>query len=314
MLLDEPSNHLDIDTTRWLENYLANQPQGMIIVSHDRYFLDKVTNKTFELHAGKITSYPGGYKQYVRLRDERFERQLKEWESQKEFVEKQEEYIRRAHYGQMSKQAQSRVKVLDKLDRLEKPTKVSGPAIQFHDVTRSGDVVFHAEDLGMSYGDLKLFSGLNFDVKRGQRVGILGPNGTGKTTLLRILLGDEEPSEGLIRRGHLVFPGYLDQHLKLLPEEETVLKAIWPEPDPSLTEQTMRNLLGSFGPPRGNLRSEGRSSLRRGKEPGRFGEAYHRRYERPRPRRTDEPPRFVGLRCPRGSVEGVRGNLLGRQP
>jgi len=247
MLLDEPSNHLDIDTTRWLEGYLSRQPQGMIIVSHDRYFLEKVTNKTIELHAKKITSYPGSYKQYVRLRDERFERQLKEWEAQQEFVGKQEDYIRRSSYGQMAKQAQSRVKVLDKLDRLEKPTKVSGPHIHFKDVMRSGDVVFHCEELGKSFGSKKLFEGLNFDIKRGQRLGIMGANGSGKTTLLKMLLGEEEPTAGTIQRGHLVFPGYLDQHLKLLDENETVIRAVWPEPDPALTEKTMRNLLGSFG-------------------------------------------------------------------
>ncbi len=247
MLLDEPSNHLDIDTTRWLEGYLARQPQGMIIVSHDRYFLEKVTNKTIELHAKRITSYPGSYKQYVRLRDERFDRQLKEWEAQKEYVGKQEDYIRRAAYGQLAKQAQSRVKALDKLDRLEKPTKVSGPNIHFKDVMRSGDVVFHCEELGKSFGSNKLFEGLNFDIKRGQRLGIMGANGSGKTTLLRLLLGDEEPTTGTIQRGHLVFTGYLDQHLKLLDENETVIRAVWPEPDPALTEKTMRNLLGSFG-------------------------------------------------------------------
>ena len=247
MLLDEPSNHLDIDTTRWLEGYLARQPQGMVIVSHDRYFLEKVTNKTIELHAKRITSYPGSYKQYVRLRDERFDRQMKEWEAQKEYVGKQEDYIRRSSYGQMAKQAQSRVKALDKLDRLEKPTKVSGPNIHFKDVMRSGDVVFHCEELGKSYGSNKLFEGLNFDVKRGQRLGIMGANGSGKTTLLRMLLGDEEPTTGTIQRGHLVFTGYLDQHLKLLDENETVIRAVWPEPDPALTEKTMRNLLGSFG-------------------------------------------------------------------
>ena len=108
-------------------------------------------------------------------------------------------------------------------------------------------MVFHAEDLTKRYGDNVLFEDLSFDVKRGQRLGIMGPNGCGKTTLLRILLGDEEPTAGEVQRGHLVFPGYLDQHLKLLPEHEPVLRAVWPEPDPSLTEQKMRNLLGSFG-------------------------------------------------------------------
>jgi len=247
MLLDEPSNHLDIDTTRWLEGYLARQPQGMIVVSHDRYFLDKVANKIFELHARQITSYPGNFRQYVRLRDERHERLLKEYEAQREMIEKQEEYIRRAHYGQLAKQAQSRVKMLDKVERLDKPTKVSGPSILFNDVTRAGDVVFHVEDLAMAFGELKLFSDLRFDVKRGQRLGIMGPNGTGKTTLLKILLGELEPTAGKVQRGHLVFPGYLDQHLKLLAEDEPLLRAVWPEPDPAWTEQRMRDLLGSFG-------------------------------------------------------------------
>ena len=247
MLLDEPSNHLDIDTTRWLENYLAQQPEGMLLVSHDRYFLDRVTNKTLELHERRITAYPGNYHQYVRLREERYERRLKEYESQREYIEKQEEYIRRVHYGQLAKQAQSRVKALDKVERLEKPTRVSGPNIAFGEVARSGDVVFHTEDLTKRYGDLVLFENLNFDLPRGKHLGIMGPNGSGKTTLLRILLGDEEPTSGLVQRGHLVFPGYLDQHLQILDGEKDVIRAVWPEPDPSHTEQKMRDLLGSFG-------------------------------------------------------------------
>ncbi|MFO0935208.1 MAG: ABC-F family ATP-binding cassette domain-containing protein [Gemmataceae bacterium] len=247
MLLDEPSNHLDIDTTRWLEEYLARQPQGMIIVSHDRYFLDKVSTRTFELHEKRISTFPGNFTQYVRLRDEKFERQMKEWESQTEFVEKQEEYVRRAHYGQLAKQAQSRLKVLDKIERIAKPTKVGGPNIRFSDVTRSGDYVFQVEDLAKSYGENHLFSELSFDVKRGQRLGIMGANGSGKTTLLRILLDDEVPSAGKVTRGHLVQVGYLDQHLKQLDEEKTVIRAVWPEPDESLTEQKMRDLLGAFG-------------------------------------------------------------------
>src|SRR5262245_27613160 len=247
MLLDEPSNHLDIDTTRWLENYLSQQPEGMLIVSHDRYFLDKVTNKTFELHQRKITSYPGSFKQYVRLRDERYERQLKEYKSQREYIEKQEEYIRRVHYGQLAKQAQSRAKTLEKIERLEKPTKVSGPHIGFSEVTRSGDVIFHVEDLTKRYGEKILFENLSFDLPRGKRLGIMGPNGCGKTTLLRILLGDEEPTSGLVQRGHLVFPGYIDQHLAIVDSEKSVMRAVWPDDDPDYTEQKMRDLLGSFG-------------------------------------------------------------------
>jgi ATP-binding cassette, subfamily F, member 3 len=247
MLLDEPSNHLDIATTRWLEDYLARQPQGMIVVSHDRYFLDKVSTRVFELHSRRITAFVGNYTHYVRQRDEKFERELKEYEAQAEYVGKQEEFIRRAHYGQLAKQAQSRVKTLDKLERLEKPTKVSGPSIQFGEVMRSGDNVFHAEDLGKRYGDKLLFENLSFDIPRGRRVGIMGPNGAGKTTLLRILLGEEAPSEGMAQRGHLVQIGYLDQHLSMLDDDKSVIRSIWPEDDASLTEQHMRDLLGSFG-------------------------------------------------------------------
>ena len=247
MLLDEPSNHLDIATTRWLEDYLARQPQGMIVVSHDRYFLDKVTTEIFELHARRVTIYPGNFSKYIRLRDERFDRQLKDWQAQKEYVEKQEDYIRRNGYGQKARQAQSRAKALEKVEVVDKPTKVSGPNIRFNETVRAGDIVFSAERVTKAFGDNVLFRDLSFDVPRGKRLGIMGPNGSGKTTLLKMLLGDEPPTEGEVRRGHLVFPGYLDQHLKLLDDDASVVRAIWPDPDPSLTEQKMRDVLGRFG-------------------------------------------------------------------
>jgi ATP-binding cassette subfamily F protein 3 len=247
LLLDEPSNHLDIDATRWLESYLVNQPQAMLIVSHDRYFLDKVTTKMFELHGKRITSYPGNYKQYLRLRQERYERELKEWEAQREFIEKQEEYIRRVHYGQLAKQAQSRQKVLDRIERLERPTRIEVPSMHFGEVVRTGDIVFEAVDLGMAFGSNVLFQGLNFSLPRGKRLGIMGPNGSGKTTLLKILLGEIEPTSGEIRRGHLVDTGYVDQHLSILDENKPVLRAVWPFPDPDIDEKKMRDLLGRFG-------------------------------------------------------------------
>jgi ATP-binding cassette subfamily F protein 3 len=246
MLLDEPSNHLDIDATRWLEDYLSQQPQAMLLVSHDRYFLNKVATRIFELHDRCITAYPGNFQQYQRLRQERYERLLKEWESQREFIEKQEEYIRRVHYGQLAKQAQSRQKVLDRIERVEKPTMVHGPSMAFGEAARTGDIVFEVSDLAKSF-DKPLFKDLSFSLPRGKRLGIMGPNGSGKTTLLKLLLGEESPTAGEVKRGHLVEVGYLDQHLKILPEDKPVLRAVWPYPDPEIDEKKMRDLLGRFG-------------------------------------------------------------------
>jgi ATP-binding cassette subfamily F protein 3 len=246
MLLDEPSNHLDIDATKWLENYLAQQPEGMLIVSHDRYFLDKVVNKIFELYQGRLSSYPGNYRAYVRLRQERYELQLKTWEAQREYIDKQEEYIRRVHYGQLHKQAQSRQKQLDRLERVERPVLIEAPQMHFGAVRRSGDVVLHVEDLAKSYGT-PLFQNLSFDLKRGQRLGIMGPNGSGKTTLLRILLGEEKADQGKVEIGHLVDFGYYDQQLDILQPDVSVLDAVWPDHDQEAKAQDMRNLLGRFG-------------------------------------------------------------------
>jgi ATP-binding cassette subfamily F protein 3 len=246
MLLDEPSNHLDIDTTRWLEDYLIKQPEAMLIVSHDRYFLDRVVTKVFELHGQRITAYPGNFKQYWRLREERYEQELKAWEAQRDHISKQEEYIRRVHYGQLHKQAASRQKAIDKIERLERPTMVETPHMHFGSVRRSGDVVLSVEDLAKSY-DRPLFADLNFSLPRGRRLGIMGPNGSGKTTLLRVLLGDEQADRGEVRRGHLVEFGYYDQNLQALAEDKPVIRAVWPEADPDAEEQGMRDLLGRFG-------------------------------------------------------------------
>jgi ATP-binding cassette subfamily F protein 3 len=187
MLLDEPNNHLDIGGTRWLEEYLVQQPEAMLIVSHDRYFLDRVVTKVFELSASGIASYPGNFKQYWRLRHERYEHQLKTWEAQQEYIAKQEDYIRRVHYGQLHKQAQSRRKQLDKIERVERPTTIEGPRMHFSEVRRSGDVVLQVDGLAKAYAQ-PLFTELTFALPRGKRLGIMGPNGSGKTTLLRILL------------------------------------------------------------------------------------------------------------------------------
>jgi ATP-binding cassette subfamily F protein 3 len=218
----------------------------MLIVSHDRYFLDRVVTRVFELAGGRLTSYPGNYQAYWRLRQERYEQELKAWEAQQEYIAKQEDYIRRVHYGQLHKQAQSRRKALERMERVARPTIIAGPHMHFGQVRRSGDVVLRAEGLTKAY-DCPLFSDLSFTLHRGQRLGVLGPNGSGKTTLLRILLGEESPDRGTIERGHLVDFGYYDQQLKSLPEDKPVVRAVRPDDDPDVLEQSMRDLLGRFG-------------------------------------------------------------------
>jgi len=246
LLLDEPSNHLDIAATRWLEDYLARQSEAMLIVSHDRYFLDRVVTKVFELSAGRLTAYPGNYQAYARLRQERYEQELKAWQAQQEYIAKQEDYIRRVHYGQLHKQAQSRRKALERLERVGRPVQVEGPRMHFGEVRRCGDLVLQADGLAKAY-DRPLFSGLSFALPRGRRLGIMGPNGSGKTTLLHILMGEQQPDAGRVQRGHLVEFGYYDQHLKTLPADQPVIRAVWPEPDPEVNEQRLRDLLGRFG-------------------------------------------------------------------
>lgn len=246
MLLDEPSNHLDIDTTRWLENYLANQQEAMLIVSHDRYFLDRVVTKVMELHRNRINSYPGNFKKYWQLRRERHEQELKAWEAQQEYIARQEEYIRRVNYGQLHKQAASRQKQIDKLERLERPILIESPQMQFGNVRRTGDLVLQVDRLSKSFDQL-LFQDLSFQLARGRRLGIMGPNGSGKTTLLKVLLGQESADAGLVKLGQLVEIGYFDQHLRTLDPEKTVIQAVWPEEDPDATERPLRDLLGRFG-------------------------------------------------------------------
>src|SRR5947209_13242259 len=226
MLLDEPSNHLDIDATRWLEDYLARQPEAMLIVSHDRYFLDRVVTKIFEMNHNRINVYPGNFKQYWRLKEERYEQELRAFESQKEYIEKQEDYIRRVHYGQLHKQAASRQKQLDKIERVQRPMWIDTPHMHFGPVRRTGDIVLRAEDVTKAY-DRPLFTKLSFTLERGKRLGIMGPNGCGKTTLLRILLGEEKPDEGTVQRGSLVEFGYYDQHLRSLAGDKSVIRAVW---------------------------------------------------------------------------------------
>ena len=247
MLLDEPSNHLDIAATRWLEDYLVQQPEAMLIVSHDRYFLDRVVTKVFEMNAGRIESYPGNFQAYWRLRRERYEQKLKTWEAQRELHRQ----AGRVHSpGALRPIAQAGALAAKSSRQPGARAAADHDRVAAHALRRafrrSGDVVLHTDGLTKAY-DRPLFKDLSFDLQRGQRLGIMGPNGSGKTTLLRVLLGEMQADSGLVERGHLVEFGYYDQHLQTLDGDKPVMRAVWPEGDKTATEQGMRDLLGRFG-------------------------------------------------------------------
>ncbi len=248
MLLDEPSNHLDIATTEWLESYLARQPVAMVVVSHDRYFLDKVVNRIWELHQGRITPYPGNYSQYWRLRTEKAKVLERQSERQDEKAAQLEAYIRKYGAGQRAKQAHDRERKLERLerDRVETIRDVVGPVMRFDEVERSGDVVVEAHKLSKAF-DTSLFRDLSLAIDRGECLGVIGPNGAGKTTLIKTLIGREKPDQGTVKLGHKVQVGYHDQGLQTLDPDTTVVRAVWPEDDPDWVEGDVRHLLARFG-------------------------------------------------------------------
>jgi ATP-binding cassette subfamily F protein 3 len=246
MLLDEPSNHLDLETVEWLESFLARQAVAMIVVSHDRAFLDRVVNTTWELHRSRMTSYPGNFSKYWTMRQERMDQLEKQYERQQEYIQETESFIRRNMAGQKTKQAQDRQKKLARLDRIEKMSEIVGPIMGFEEVARSGDIVVDASNVAKSF-DQPLFKGFTGTIQRAQSVGVIGPNGAGTSTLVKIMIGKLAPDSGNIRLGHNVRVGYYDQGLNSLPPETTLMRAVWPEDDMSWVENDVRDLMARFG-------------------------------------------------------------------
>ena len=246
MLLDEPSNHLDIETTAWLENYLARQAVAMVVVSHDRYFLDKVVTKIWELHEGKIDAYPGNYSQYWKLRSEKAKVLDRQAERQAEKIADLEAYIRKYGAGQRAKQSKDREKKLERLERVDTMREIVGPVMGFGEVERTGDIVIEARQLSKAF-DKPLFEKFDLTVLRGQCIGVMGPNGSGKSTLIKTLIGREKADHGDVRLGHKVQIGYHDQGLETLAPTTSVLRAVWPEDDPDWVQEDVRDILARFG-------------------------------------------------------------------
>lgn len=229
MLLDEPTNHLDIESIEWLEDYLKNNKCSLILVSHDRRFLDNVTNRTVELMLGHIHDYKVPYTKYLALRAERLQQQNAAYENQQRMIQKTEEFIQAFRYKPTkSNQVQSRIKALEKLERLEvDETDNVSLNVKFPPAPRSGDVVFKGTDLCVGYPQKIVFSNANIEIKRGEKVALIGRNGEGKTTLMRVISGELEPISGEARLGYNVEMGYYAQNQEdVLDKKETVFSTL----------------------------------------------------------------------------------------
>ncbi len=246
LLLDEPTNHLDIRSIEWLERFLKETSKTLVVVSHDRFFLDRVAGRIIEIDTGGIQDYRGNYSDYVKERAERRARQEKEWLLQKEWIEKQEEYIRQNIAGQKTKQAQSRRKLLARVQPLERPHGVSSKVrFRFLPAEKGGRYVLAARNLSVGYHDTEIVKNILFEVQRGERWAILGGNGSGKTTLLRTLIGARSPIQGDLEWNEALDVGYYDQQLQDLDPKASVLDEIR-DLDTTATDGDLRSYLAQF--------------------------------------------------------------------
>ena len=249
LMLDEPTNHLDIETTAWLENFLASYKKCVLVISHDRYFLDRVTNKTLAIENHRATLYDGGYTRSMEQR--RIDREIaeKHYRDQQKEIARQEAYIAQQRAWNRERNiiaAESRQKLLDKMVKLEKPQNApKAVKMKFTRAHESGNEVLDVRGLGMSFGDKELFRDLNFLIKKKQRVLLIGPNGCGKSTLIKLILNMLEPTAGVVEAGYNVEVGYYDQENQNLSDENSVLEELW-SAYPRLPELQIRNALAQF--------------------------------------------------------------------
>ena len=247
-LLDEPTNHLDIESIQWLEEYLRNYNGAVLLISHDRAFLDNVTNRTVELSLGKITDYKVSYSKYVVLRAERRAQQMAAYENQQRMIEKTEEFIEKFRYKPTkSNQVQSRIKQLERLERLEiEEEDLSTLNIKFPPAPRSGQIVAEINEAGMSFGTKHVFSGANFIIEKGDKIALVGRNGEGKTTLARMLIGQLTPTEGSVRLGANVNTGYYAQNQDDLMDGEFTVYDTLDRVAVGDIRTRLRDILGAF--------------------------------------------------------------------
>ncbi|MBQ1882875.1 MAG: ABC-F family ATP-binding cassette domain-containing protein [Bacteroidales bacterium] len=248
LLLDEPTNHLDIESIQWFENYLKNFKGSVLLISHDRKFLDSTTSRTIEIMLSKVHDYKVPYSKYKILRKERMEQQRSAYENQQRMIEKTEEFIERFRYkATKSNQVQSRIKALDKLERIEVDLEDKTTlTVKFPPAPRSGQVVFKSEDLAIGYGEHIVASKINVTIERGEKVAFVGRNGEGKTTMMRILIGELDKKGGTIENGYNVVLGYYAQNQEdILDKNETVYSTL-ENAAPGEYRQRLRDILGAF--------------------------------------------------------------------
>lgn len=244
LFLDEPTNHLDMGMLEWLEEYLRSYRGGILMVSHDRYFLDATTTGIIDLENHQIHTYRGNYTQFTKVKALNEEAQERAYEKQQEHIRETEEYIRKYKAGIKAKQARGRQSQLDRLERIEKPIHRQSLHFQFEKPAESAEKVLDVMHVTSSYGDHVIFKDLTMHIKKGESVGLIGPNGAGKSTLLKLIVGDKRADGGFIQIGNRVKPGYYSQELDRLNSEYTVLEQI--ENDFDMGEREARNLLGMF--------------------------------------------------------------------
>lgn len=249
LMLDEPTNYLDIETLTWLESYLRNYPGAVLVVSHDRYFLDALVNAIYEIERTTSKRYTGNYSKFVELKAADYEINMKLYEKQQDEIARMENFIQRnIARATTTKRAQSRRKMLDRMDRMDRPAgELRRASFRFEIERISGKEVLEVRDLSMSYdaGGVPLFRNLSFDLRRGDSVALIGPNGIGKSTLLKALVGQLQPAAGTFRWGTNVTIGYYDQEQTGLNLNNTVLEEVW-SAYPHFEEVQIRTVLGNF--------------------------------------------------------------------